>query len=187
MDIIQTSITHNSENAMLMWTAVSACATIAYVIVSAILLYISISTLRLTRKIVSTTNRPFIAVDSIECNFSNEKIKYPPTLLAKLKNIGSLPARNVRLTLTGKVNNSSITLHFPENGYWSLFPNIVEPVNFQIENSKFIEAVLFPINPNEILLKIEYQGITEEKYLTNNKYFYDLAYSKLSITDCKWK
>jgi len=166
---------------------VTAWATVAYVFVSILLFIISYRSLRLTRNIVSKTNRPFIAIDSIECNFSNEKVKYPPTLLAKLKNIGSLPARNVRLTLTGKVNNSSITLHFPENGYLSLFPNMEEPVNFQIENSQFIQAVLFPINPNEIFLEIEYQGITEEKYLTNNKYCYDLAYHKLIITDCKWK
>ena len=186
MDTLNTNSFLQSENAMTLWTAIIALATIAYVMVSAFLLRINYSTLQLTKKIVSITHRPFIAIESVECNLTSERIKYPPSMTIKLKNIGNLPAKDVFIVFNGKVNSSVVKMSFPENGRLSLFPNISESFKFEITDERFINSVLFPLDPNEIIFDIEYQGVTDQKYTTHYNYNYDLGTHGVGITDCRW-
>lgn len=173
---------------MLFWTAVIALATIVYVFFAAKLWSVNLDTLRLTKQIFESTNRPFLFTDMPELALS--RTTYPSLIKIIINNKGHIPSSDVMISFRATYNDIDITKRSLPSEPLSIFPNSYEERAFEIINNRNELFVLhsYPSRANslDVFLIVKYQGIANQQYATDCHYHYDAALKRFTTVNITW-
>jgi hypothetical protein len=172
---------------MLFWTAVIALATIAYVVVSASLFFLNLKTLKLTKRIVELTNRPFLVCDCPELNLHPEPVS--SFISFAVHNKGTVPSSDIDLSCTMMFNTTEIPLVHERLKPFTIFQDFSQNLNLQIKNEKNILLSLqnrLSTDVFELVLTFQYRGIAELLYETRYRYRFNPQLVSFDIVESSW-
>ena len=152
-------------------TCITAACTVAYSVLTYLILRATAANTRVTKQIFEAAHRPYLGISNVdtELSQSQRQLKFTCTL----KNFGSTPAHNIEVVrhevIIPNVPPSELSL---KSGKFSVFPNNERFINVNFDTG-FTLIPILTSGKLELLVYLRYTGVTEKSYAYNYHAVYD--------------
>jgi len=164
-------------------TVVIAVATVANVVVAILMWNIFSRTLKHSQKVFKDTHRPFIGIYDPSIKLTDNNAINP---FIRYKNFGSLPARNITLSVDIMLNGNTIASESPFEKPVVLFQGSESMWAATIAEGTVDEVFLNPQTHADIVIRIEYESVDQARYRTEECYRLKHSTREFELISSTW-
>ena len=165
-------------------TMIIAIATVINLGVAILMWNISARTLKHSQRIFKDTHRPFIGIYDPSITIVNDTAINP---FIRYKNFGSLPARNITLSVDIILNGNTIASESPFEKPVVLFQGGESMWAATIAEGTVDQVFLNPQTHAEIVIRLDYESVDESCYLTEERYRLNHSTNEFELKSSTWE
>lgn len=167
------------------WSFIVAISTVGYLLVTIFMWLTTRKSVKLTEKLFHTSNRPIIGGSYFNIDFNDDK-KWL-TFYFIFKNYGKIPAKITKMNFDLIYNNEIQNVRKNKQPIATLFPENEARLKGVISTPEKYDLILDDKSVLEVVFEIEYSGIDQKTYRTEEKYEFKTIINNFFPTSSYWE